>query len=352
MPSSSRQLPAPAPASSLTADDAPLGPYAGAHLIQNSYSAGLAHADALRRLTAGGEVDPTSPWTLLRGALENFATGLWLLDGAGRSERRRRALSLWDEDMRNRQQYETDTGHLPSSGGMTGAQRRAEIRAIPDQLCLAPLTAPRTHQILLTAAPAAGLTAVKVCAAWRAASGSHTAATGPTCAHPSPARRRREPTASTTRVRLGRQGKQVPAGGVGGGGAGGVDGVDGGPGVSEPQEFGGGDRGVGVEGLDPDEPQAFDVAEQPGPFGVAGRQGGHRRVQVTEPAGGLDVERGDRLVERVLQQCVAPPVTTRGQSRARMHGSQARSRWRMRGRRRVWAAVVPGGPGAVVLPPG
>ncbi len=55
--------------------------------------------------------------------------GLWLLDGTGRGERRRRALSLWDEDMRNRQQHETDTGHLPSSGGMTGAQRRTEMGA-------------------------------------------------------------------------------------------------------------------------------------------------------------------------------------------------------------------------------
>ncbi|MFJ2729333.1 hypothetical protein [Streptomyces collinus] len=88
---------------------------------------------------------------LLRGALENFATGLWLLDGAGRIERRRRALSLWDEDMRNRQQHETDTAHLLSGGGMTGAKRPAKIRALVDQLGLAPLTALRPHQILLTA---------------------------------------------------------------------------------------------------------------------------------------------------------------------------------------------------------
>lgn len=166
-----RQLPAPAPASSLATDDAPLGPYAGAHLIRSSYTAGLAHTDALRRLTAAGEVDPTSPWTLLRGALENFATALWLLDGPGRAERRRRALSLWDEDMRNRQQHETDTGHQPSGDGMTGAQRRAEIRGIADRLGLPPLTRPGTHQIVLAAAPTAGLTAGKVGAAWRAASG-------------------------------------------------------------------------------------------------------------------------------------------------------------------------------------
>ncbi|RZB13995.1 hypothetical protein StrepF001_40845, partial [Streptomyces sp. F001] len=63
---------------SLAADDAPLSPYVVAVLIRNSYSAGLAHADALRRLTEAGEVDPTNPWTLLRGALENSANCMCL----------------------------------------------------------------------------------------------------------------------------------------------------------------------------------------------------------------------------------------------------------------------------------
>ncbi|MGW5482937.1 hypothetical protein [Streptomyces sp. NPDC004008] len=148
-----RQMPAPHPAGSLAADDAPLGPYAITHLIRTSYTAGLAHANALRRLTVAGEVEPTSPWKLLRGSLENFATGLWLLDGADRSERRRRALSLWDEDMRNRHQHEQDIGHHPSGGGMPGAQRRAEIHDVADRLGLPPLTRPTTHQLLLAAAP-------------------------------------------------------------------------------------------------------------------------------------------------------------------------------------------------------
>ncbi|MGA5424919.1 hypothetical protein [Streptomyces lavendulocolor] len=166
-----RQLPAPQASSSLATDDAPLGMYSASTLIRSSFTAGVAHADALRRLVLHGEVDPTSPWTLLRGALENFATGVWLLSGSGRSERRRRALSLWDEDMRNRHQHERDTGYQPDVGGMTGAQRRGQIRAIADRLSLAPLTAPKANQVLLDAAPAAGLTAVKVCATWRAASG-------------------------------------------------------------------------------------------------------------------------------------------------------------------------------------
>ncbi|MGW3727707.1 hypothetical protein [Streptomyces sp. NPDC000851] len=67
----------------------------------------------------------------------------------------------------------TGTSRTPAtpSRGKTGAQRRAEIRASADHLGLAPLATPRTHQILPAAAPSAGLTAVKVYAAWRAAFG-------------------------------------------------------------------------------------------------------------------------------------------------------------------------------------
>ncbi|WP_329538335.1 hypothetical protein OG568_53265 (plasmid) [Streptomyces sp. NBC_01450] len=54
---------------------------------------------------------------------------------------------------------------------MNGTQRRAEIRDLADQLGLNPLAAPKTNQILHRAAPTVGLTAVKVCAAWRTASG-------------------------------------------------------------------------------------------------------------------------------------------------------------------------------------
>jgi hypothetical protein len=54
---------------------------------------------------------------------------------------------------------------------------------------------------------------------------------------------------------------------------------------SEAQLFGGGDGGVGVEHLYPDEPQLLGAAEQAGPFGVASGQGQHRRIQVPGPAG-------------------------------------------------------------------
>lgn len=164
-------LPDPQPSSSLTADDAPLGPWAATHLIRTSYGAGLAHVDAFRRGTAAGEIDPTSPWTLLRGALENAATGVWLLTGTGRDERRRRALALWAEDMRNRAQHEADTGHIPAPGGKTGTERRQEIYHLADTLGISPLPVPKAGAIVEQAATAAGLDPVRTRAVWRAASG-------------------------------------------------------------------------------------------------------------------------------------------------------------------------------------
>jgi hypothetical protein len=125
-----QQLPAAQPSSSLAADDAPLGTYSASTLIRASFTAGVAHADALRRIVLHGEVDPTSPWTLMRGALENFATAAWLLGGNDRTERRHRSLRLWREDMRNRAQHEEDTDHVPGPGGKTGRERVQEIESL------------------------------------------------------------------------------------------------------------------------------------------------------------------------------------------------------------------------------
>lgn len=58
----------------------------------------------------------------MRGALENFATAAWLLDGPDRPERRCRTLRLWRQDMRNRAQHEEETAH-------TGHRRQNGCRA-------------------------------------------------------------------------------------------------------------------------------------------------------------------------------------------------------------------------------
>ncbi|MFK0238556.1 hypothetical protein [Streptomyces vinaceus] len=109
----------------------------------------------------------------MRGALENFATAVWILGGNDRTERRRRTLALWREDMRNRAQHEEETDHQPGPGGKTGRERRQDIADIALSLGIptASLSKPEAGKIIEAAAENAGLKAREVSAAWRAASG-------------------------------------------------------------------------------------------------------------------------------------------------------------------------------------
>ena len=159
------------PHSSMAADDAPLGSWRVSVLATSTFSAGLMHVHALVKLvTVAKVIDPYSPWTLLRAALENFATSSWLLGGS-REERRQRALSLWHEDFRDREQHEQDSGKRPSGPkSKTGAERRAQIKALADSLGLAVLK-PQTGDIITVAAGYAGLDPEKTRASWRIASG-------------------------------------------------------------------------------------------------------------------------------------------------------------------------------------
>ncbi|MET8132226.1 hypothetical protein ABZV24_09695 [Streptomyces sp. NPDC005251] len=165
-------LPDAAERSSLAKDDEPLGPWGAAKFVQSSFSAGLTHVEAFTQLvTVAQQVDLHSPWTLLRGALENFATAAWLLAGKNRDERRHRVLSLWAEDFRNRAQHERDTNHVPRPGGKTGAERREEVKQLALTLGLPSLTKPEATSIIYEAAAGAGLAPTPTQALWRVASG-------------------------------------------------------------------------------------------------------------------------------------------------------------------------------------
>ena len=166
-----RPLPEPAPGSTLANDDAPLGIWRSSLLVRNSWNAGISHVFALCRLVAvASHVDPNSPWTLLRGALENFSTAAWLMSGV-RGERQHHALSLWAEDMRNRGQHENDTEFVPKAPGKTGSERRQEVRQVAARLSLPQLTAPKAGDIIKVAARAATLDPTETLASWRVASG-------------------------------------------------------------------------------------------------------------------------------------------------------------------------------------
>jgi hypothetical protein len=93
------------------------------------------------------------------------------MTGANQSERRRRALCLWAEDMRNRGQHEDDTQHVPRDGGKTGNERRQDILKLGIDLGLGALANPKAGDIIKSAAKAAGLDATSIQASWRVASG-------------------------------------------------------------------------------------------------------------------------------------------------------------------------------------
>lgn len=159
--------------SSLAADDAALRGWDCSTLIRGSLVAGIAHVDALGRLVSSSRsIDSFSPWTLLRAALENFATATWLLTG-DRPERRGRALRLWAEDMRNRGQHEVDTAYMPAAGAKSGQERRREIHDVATTLGLGDaIRQPvATGDVIASAAAAAKMDPVAVRAAWRVGSG-------------------------------------------------------------------------------------------------------------------------------------------------------------------------------------
>lgn len=167
-----RLLPQPEARSSLAADDKPLRPCSASKFISSSFSAGLLHVEALTQLvTEARQVDPVSPWTLLRAALENFATAVWLLDGKNRVERQHRTLTLWAEDFRNRADHETDVNHVTGLWGRTGTQRYEDVRQLAVDLGLPGLPRPSATKIITEAAVTARLEPDQTRALWRVASG-------------------------------------------------------------------------------------------------------------------------------------------------------------------------------------
>ncbi|MEW1725013.1 hypothetical protein ACIOWG_27240 [Streptomyces sp. NPDC087658] len=167
-----RLLPDPEVRSSLATDDKPLHPWGASKFISSSFSAGLLHVEALNQLvTEARQVDPVSPWTLLRAALENFATAVWLLDGKDRVERRHRTLTLWAEDFRNRADHEADVNHITSPWGRTGTERYEEVRQLAVSLGLPGLPRPSATKIITEAAATAQLEPDQTRALWRVASG-------------------------------------------------------------------------------------------------------------------------------------------------------------------------------------
>lgn len=162
--------------SSLGAEDALLAGWPTSHLVSQVTSAGIGHVDALRRtVTQLHVIDAHAPWTLLRAALEDFSTAVWLVCGDSREERLTRTLRTWAYDFDQRRKWENDTGYTPTGQReLSGADRRQQIIDLGTSMGLDPKVIGRDPTIvgvLDAAAAHAGLDVALMRATWRIASG-------------------------------------------------------------------------------------------------------------------------------------------------------------------------------------
>lgn len=104
----------PAAGSSLHGDDNHTDPYQVSHAVWHSLSHALDHLHCLEAVIyKAGTINMYAPYTLLRAAIENAATAVWLLGPANRSERILCRLQLAAMDCRNGDNVQKAMGTTP-----------------------------------------------------------------------------------------------------------------------------------------------------------------------------------------------------------------------------------------------
>lgn len=113
----------PGPSSSLALDDAASGPFIVSAVLKSCLDAGTDHLHALKVLVLdAGVLHLAAPFSLARGALENYAAATWVLTGATRAERVARALR-WH--VKNLDDSRNATRDIDVQGEESLARRRA-----------------------------------------------------------------------------------------------------------------------------------------------------------------------------------------------------------------------------------
>jgi hypothetical protein len=165
--------------SSLLADDEATSPY----LVSQAASAQLVsaadHWDAFRTLLEQAHVvHARAPFTLLRAAIENSATAVWLLAPASRDERVLRRLRLEWKNSGDQENAEKLIGGEPwtsRDGTKAELQRIARERGLTDgmvsQVASSPVAFSTIVRTAATDAPRCELTDVQALYCWMAASG-------------------------------------------------------------------------------------------------------------------------------------------------------------------------------------
>jgi hypothetical protein len=146
----------PAIGSSLRKDDEVTDPYQLSHAVIGALVSAVDHLDAVRALVRdAGILHARAPFTLLRAALENSATAVWLLAPANRNERVLRRLRLQWADALDGEVAHQVVGAEPrlSRDGWKGKlQAVARARGLPDEQILAVTRRPVSYSGIVKAA--------------------------------------------------------------------------------------------------------------------------------------------------------------------------------------------------------
>jgi hypothetical protein len=91
-----------APTSRLAVDDIASSPYQLSHCARWCLTAGVDHLHALKSLVIDARmIHSAAPYSLVRGALENFAAGFWVLHPSEQSDRVEHALRWWAKNFKD-----------------------------------------------------------------------------------------------------------------------------------------------------------------------------------------------------------------------------------------------------------
>jgi hypothetical protein len=165
--------------SSLLKDDQATHPYLVSQAVSAQLVSAADHWDALRTLLQDAQVvHARAPFTLLRAAIENSATAVWLLAPASRDARVMRRLRLeWKNflDQENAEKLLAGQPWTSRASTKAGLQRIARARGLGEDLITQVASTPVAFRTIVQAAatdaPRCGLTYVQALYCWMAASG-------------------------------------------------------------------------------------------------------------------------------------------------------------------------------------
>ncbi|MDQ1305673.1 MAG: hypothetical protein QG671_1505 [Actinomycetota bacterium] len=165
----------PSQGSSLAGDDQRSAPFRLSHAALLSYSTGADHLEAIRFMIQDGK--RTQPWashTLVRGALENFATAVWLIAPKKRNERLTRRFQLAMYDVKNSNKVQRIGSEVSPPDTSNSDQPQKQIEELADALGISHATInrwPGHGKIVSQAALDAGFEPIDFELVWSLCSG-------------------------------------------------------------------------------------------------------------------------------------------------------------------------------------